>query len=234
MPSYWIPSKKSQSNKKSDDSSKQNENYFEAEPTNTKVGITCQNLRKVFNKKTAVNDVSLNIFSGQITVLLGHNGAGKTTTMNMITGIFPPSSGTAYVDGYDIKTQTKEARRSIALCPQENILYNELDVYQHLKLYAILKDHPWNDVDNEINKILQLVTLTDKKHSLSTQLSGGMKRKLSLGIAMIANSKILILDEPTSGMDPEARRHMWDVLQSIRRDKTILLTTHYMEEADVS
>jgi ATP-binding cassette subfamily A (ABC1) protein 3 len=220
LPSYWIPSKKSQSNKKSDDSSKQNENYFEAEPTNTKVGITCQNLRKVFNKKTAVNDVSLNIFSGQITVLLGH--------------IFPPSSGTAYVDGYDIKTQTKEARRSIALCPQENILYNELDVYQHLKLYAILKDHPWNDVDNEINKILQLVTLTDKKHSLSTQLSGGMKRKLSLGIAMIANSKILILDEPTSGMDPEARRHMWDVLQSIRRDKTILLTTHYMEEADVS
>jgi len=191
-------------------------------------------LKKVFSKKQAVNDVSLNMYSGQITVLLGHNGAGKTTTMNMITGIFPPTKGTVFVDGYDIRTQTKEARRSMALCPQENILYNELDVYQHLKLYAILKDHPWNDIDNEINKMLQLVALTDKKYNMSSQLSGGMKRKLSLAIAMIANSKILVLDEPTSGMDPEARRHIWDVLQNIRSDRTILLTTHYMEEADVS
>jgi len=154
--------------------------------------------------------------------------------MNMITGIFPPSNGTAYVDGYDIRTQTKDARRSIALCPQENILYNELNVYQHLKLYAILKDHPTNDVDNEVNKMLQLVALTDKKFTSSAQLSGGMKRKLSLAIAMIGNSKILVLDEPTSGMDPEARRHIWDVLQSIRSQRTILLTTHFMEEADVS
>ena len=214
--------------------SSQNLDYFETEPNNTRVGISCQSLRKTFSGKVAVNDVSLNMFSGQITVLLGHNGAGKTTTMNMITGIFPPTIGTAFVDGYDIRTQTKEARRSMALCPQENILYNELDVYQHLKLYAILKDHEWSDVDNEVNKMLQLVALTDKKHTMSSQLSGGMKRKLSLAIAMIANSKILILDEPTSGMDPEARRHIWDVLQSIRTERTILLTTHYMEEADVS
>ena len=113
-------------------------------------------------------------------------------------------------------------------------MYNELNVYQHLKLYAILKDHPWADVDNEINKIVGLVGLSDKKHTMSTQLSGGMKRKLCLGIAMIANTEILILDEPTSGMDPEARRHLWDVLQNIRSERTILLTTHYMEEADVS
>jgi ABC-type multidrug transport system ATPase subunit len=217
-----------------DESTQYNNNNFETEPTNAGVGISCQHLKKVFNNKLAVNDVSLNMFSGQITVLLGHNGAGKTTTMNMITGIFPPNSGTAYIDGYDIRSQTKSARRSMALCPQENILYNELNVYEHLKLYAILKDHPWSDVDNEVNKMLQMVALIDKKHTMSSQLSGGMKRKLSLAIAMIANSNILILDEPTSGMDPEARRHIWDVLQSIRSQKTILITTHYMEEADVS
>ena len=113
-------------------------------------------------------------------------------------------------------------------------MYNELDVYQHLKLYAVLKDHPWYDIDNEVNKTISLIGLNEKRHSMSTELSGGMKRKLSLGIAMIANSEILVLDEPTSGMDPEARRLMWDVLQNIRTQRTILLTTHYMEEADVS
>ena len=117
---------------------------------------------------------------------------------------------------------------------KENILYNELSVWEHLKLYAVLKDHPWPDLDHEITKTLQLVGLSDKRLSLSTELSGGMKRKLCLGIAMIANSQILVLDEPTSGMDPEARRLMWDVLQNIRSQRTILLTTHYMEEADVS
>ncbi|CAG2116416.1 unnamed protein product, partial [Medioppia subpectinata] len=176
--------------------------------------------------------MSLNIYGGQITVLLGHNGAGKTTTMNMITGIFPPTSGTAYIGGYDIRQQTRRARKSLGLCPQENILYSELDVSQHLKLYAVLKGYPWADVNNEVQKITVLVDLTDKANTMSTDLSGGMKRKLSLGIALIGNTEILILDEPTSGMDPEARRHMWDVLQNIRSERTILLTTHYMEEAD--
>jgi ATP-binding cassette subfamily A (ABC1) protein 3 len=103
-----------------------------------------------------------------------------------------------------------------------------------LKLYAVLKDHPMSDLENEVTKTLHMISLVDKRNALSTELSGGMKRKLCLGIAMIGNSQILVLDEPTSGMDPEARRHMWDVLQSIRSQRTILLTTHYMEEADVS
>jgi ATP-binding cassette, subfamily A (ABC1), member 3 len=217
-----------------DETIKMDSSFFESEPVNTTVGISCQNLRKVFSGKVAVNRVSLNMYKGQITVLLGHNGAGKTTTMNMITGIFPPSHGSAYVDGYNVRTQTRQARRSLSLCPQENIIYDELTVEQHLKLYAVLKDHPWEDVNKEIDKILKLVSLSDKKTTLSSNLSGGMKRKLALGIAMVGGSKILILDEPTSGMDPEARRVIWDVLQNIRSERTILLTTHFMEEADVS
>ena len=212
----------------------QSPDHFEREPTHLRAGIECSHLQKRFNNKVAVSDVTLNIYSGQITVLLGHNGAGKTTTMNMITGIFPSSGGHVRVNGYDVRRQTKKARRSLALCPQENVLYNELDCSQHLRLYAMLKGHPWNDTDREVEKILGLVGLSDKRHALSTELSGGMKRKLCLGIAMIADSRILVLDEPTSGMDPEARRHMWDTLQAIRRERTILLTTHYMEEADVS
>ena len=236
MRSYWCPERAGDSeftNAAENKEQLQNPDHFEQEPSHLQMGIQCSHLQKKFNQKTAVSDVTLNIYSGQITVLLGHNGAGKTTTMNMITGIYPPNNGEVRVGGYDVNRQTKQARRSLALCPQENVLYNELNCYQHLKLYAVLKNHPWNDIDHEVQKILGLIGLIDKRLALSTELSGGMKRKLSLGIAMVANSHILVLDEPTSGMDPEARRHMWDTLQAIRRDRTILLTTHYMEEADV-
>lgn len=178
---------------------------FEPESTSSVKSIRCINLRKEFgyDRKVAVNCVNLNICHGQITVLLGHNGAGKTTTMNMITGIFPCTKGYVFVDGYNVASQTKKARRSIGLCPQENVLYDELTVEQHLKLYAALKGHPFSDLNREVEKTLKLLQLSDKQTTLASSLSGGMKRKLSLGIAMIANTKILILDEPTSGMDPE-------------------------------
>ncbi|CAG2106637.1 unnamed protein product, partial [Medioppia subpectinata] len=177
--------------------------------------------------------MSLDILSQQITCLLGHNGAGKTTTMNMITGIYPPSSGKILVNGYDVSTATREARKSIGYCPQENILFNDLSVEQHLQLYAVLKDIPSDKIGSEITRVLTIIRLSDKRHWKSSLLSGGMKRKLSLGIAIIGTTEVLILDEPTSGMDPEARRAIWDVLQHVRREKTILLTTHYMEEADI-
>ena len=116
---------------------------------------------------------------------------------------------------------------------QENILYNELSVIQHLKLYATLKDYPGDMILTEIHDVLRLIQLEDKENSLAQSLSGGMKRRLMLGIALVGESKLLILDEPTSGLDPEARRVIWDLLQSIRTERTILLTTHFMEEADV-
>ena len=118
LPSYWLADKRADQSDMEKKEPIGNPQYFEKEPTFGSVGIKCQNLQKVFHKKVAVSDVSLNIYSGQITVLLGHNGAGKTTTMNMITGIFPPTSGTAYINGYDVREQTKKARRSMALCPQ--------------------------------------------------------------------------------------------------------------------
>src|SRR5699024_2266442 len=153
---------------------------------------------------------------------------------NMITGMFGASSGSIYVNGFNVFTQTNQARRSIGLCPQENIYFNELTVAQHLKLFAFLKDFPVSLVNKEVNYVLDLLALQPKRNELADNLSGGMKRKLALGIALIGDTQTLILDEPTSGMDPEARRIIWDLLIGIRRTRTILLTTHYMEEADVS
>ncbi|XP_076318605.1 phospholipid-transporting ATPase ABCA3-like isoform X2 [Tachypleus tridentatus] len=236
MPSYWCKRKSSLTCnvEELDDSSKRN--FFEEDPAEQEPGIVISNLSKVFGwgsrRKNAVSNVCLNIYKGQITALLGHNGAGKTTTMNMLTGLFPPTKGTAYVNSYDILTDTKKARLSLGLCPQHNVLYDDLTIEEHLKFFLVLKGYLMKDVREEVDSVLQLLDLQNKKSELAQKLSGGMKRKLSLGIAMIGKSEVLILDEPTSGMDPSARRVIWDVLQNIRQSRTILLTTHYMEEAD--
>ncbi|RWS09653.1 ATP-binding cassette sub-family A member 1-like protein, partial [Dinothrombium tinctorium] len=213
-----------------------NEKFFERQLDSSEVAICVKDLCKHFGvgvkRKTAINNASLSINYGQITVLLGHNGAGKTTLMNIITGILTPSSGTVFVNGYDVGCDTKAARESISLCPQHNVLYDELSVMEHLKLYAAIKGTEWSSINQEISSVLDQVRLMEKRNVASCTLSGGMKRKLSLAIALIGNTKIVILDEPTSGMDPDARRTVWDLLQSVRRHRTILLTTHYMEEAD--
>ncbi|GBM91934.1 ATP-binding cassette sub-family A member 3 [Araneus ventricosus] len=211
--------------------------FFEEEPNNIPRGVIIQNLSKEFRSglttKMAVNDVSLNIYEGQITALLGHNGAGKTTTINILTGLYTPTSGTASIYGLDILAETTRARRGLGVCPQHNVLYDTLTVEEHLRIYAAMKGVPWKELNFEVTQILDIMKLADKKSELTKNLSGGMKRKLSLGIALIGGSKVLFLDEPTSGMDVEARRSVWDALLEIRHNRTIILTTHYMEEADI-
>ncbi|KAI1295429.1 Phospholipid-transporting ATPase ABCA3 [Halotydeus destructor] len=206
--------------------------YFEAEPTNVSPAVELVNVQKKFGNKFAVKNVDLDIYPGQITVLLGHNGAGKTTTMSMMTALLTPTSGKIRVNGFDVVTQTKQARQSIGLCPQTNVLYEDLNCEEHLILYGGIKGFPSDQIDEEVTDVLAKVQLSEKRRTMSSNLSGGMKRKLNLGIAMVGGTEILVLDEPTSGLDPEARRHLWDVLLNIRKQRTILLTTHEMEEAD--
>ncbi|XP_055935356.1 ATP-binding cassette sub-family A member 2-like isoform X2 [Argiope bruennichi] len=210
--------------------------FFEMEPNMT-IGVMVKNLSKEFRtglvSKLAVNNVSLNIYEGQITALLGHNGAGKTTTINILTGLYTPTSGTASINGRDILRQTTAARRGLGVCPQHNVLYDTLTVEEHLKIYAAMKGVPWRQLTSEATQVLNILKLTDKRNELVKTLSGGMKRKLSLAIAIVGGSKVLFLDEPTSGMDVEARRSVWDALLEIRHNRTIILTTHYMEEADI-
>ncbi|XP_072041416.1 phospholipid-transporting ATPase ABCA3-like [Amphiura filiformis] len=215
-----------------------NAEFFEADPSGVGVGISIRNLKKVFQGhdgvKVAVNGMSLNMYEGQITALLGHNGAGKTTTMSMLTGLFPPTSGTAIVNGCNIKTNLQGVRSSLGLCPQHDVLFGDLTVEEHLYFFAKLKGlDSKTQVQSEIEHYLSSMGLEDKRNQFSKSLSGGMKRKLSCGIALIADSKVVMLDEPTSGMDPDARRSTWDLLQRHREGRTILLTTHHMDEADL-
>ncbi|XP_064211531.1 phospholipid-transporting ATPase ABCA3 isoform X2 [Tribolium castaneum] len=197
------------------------------------VGIQLKNLSKTFGGNKAVINMNLDMYEGHITVLLGHNGAGKTTTMSMITGMFPPTSGTAIVSGYDVRTSIQNVRDSMGLCLQHNVLFDNLTVWEHLYFFGKLKGLRNDEINEEIDRYLKLLELEDKRDAHSSTLSGGMKRKLSVGMALCGKSKVVMLDEPTAGMDPSARRAIWNLLQKQKSGRTILLTTHYMDEADL-
>lgn len=147
----------------------------------------------------------------------------------MITGLTAPNSGNILIKGKDMSTETDEAKSVLGYCPQHNLLFNDMTVQEHLVFFSKLKR---NYDEKEIDEMLQLINLSDKKFALSKTLSGGMKRKLSVAIAFIGGSKIVILDEPSSGMDPQARHTTWSLLQKFKKEKdcTILLTTHFMDE----
>ncbi|XP_076054127.1 phospholipid-transporting ATPase ABCA3-like [Oratosquilla oratoria] len=214
---------------------RQDPNFFEEDPKNLRPGIIITGLSKMFSrgKKLAVNNMNLRLYKNHVTALLGHNGAGKTTTMSMLTGLYPPTSGTALVEGFDIRREMEEVRQSLGLCPQHDVLFDSLTVAEHIIFFSRLKGLPKDEVEEEVQKTVQMLKLDDKTHWESSTLSGGMKRKLSVGIALCAGSRVVILDEPTSGMDPQARRATWDILQREKKDRTLLLTTHFMEEADL-
>ncbi|XP_048188352.1 phospholipid-transporting ATPase ABCA3 isoform X1 [Perognathus longimembris pacificus] len=240
MPSYWCGSPRTVVGKEEEDSDPEKAlrtEYFEAEPEDLVAGIKIKHLSKVFrvgNKdKAAVRDLNLNLYEGQITVLLGHNGAGKTTTLSMLTGLYPPTSGHVYINGYEISQDMSLIRKSLGLCPQHDILFDSLTVAEHLYFYAQLKGLSPQKCPEEVKHMLYVLGMEDKRSLRCKYLSGGMKRKLSIGIALIAGSKLLILDEPTSGMDAISRRAIWDLLQQQKSDRTILLTTHFMDEADL-
>nr|KAF6439590.1 hypothetical protein HJG63_000034 [Rousettus aegyptiacus] len=240
MPSYWCGRPRTVLGKEEEDYDPEKAlrtEYFEAEPEDLVAGIKIKHVSKVFrvgNKsKAAVRDLNLNLYEGQITVLLGHNGAGKTTTLSMLTGLFPPTSGRAYINGYEISQDMVQIRRSLGLCPQHDVLFDNLTVAEHLYFYAQLKGLSRQKCPEEVKQMLHILNLEDKWDSRCRFLSGGMKRKLSIGIALIAGSKVLMLDEPTSGMDAISRRAIWDLLQQQKSDRTILLTTHFMDEADL-
>nr|XP_048292242.1 ATP-binding cassette sub-family A member 17-like isoform X2 [Myodes glareolus] len=211
--------------------------FMQDEPTEQIKSIEILHLYKVFyrgrSKRIAVKDLSLNLYKGQITVLLGHNGAGKTTICSILTGLISPSKGQAYVHGRDISKDMVYIRKSLGWCPQHDILFDNFTVTDHLSFYGQLKGLSSQNCQEEIEAMLHLLSLKDKQNSRSKFLTWGMKRKLSLGIALIAGSKVLILDEPTSGMDSTSRRAIWDLLQQQKSDRTILLTTHFMDEADL-
>ncbi|XP_062888600.1 phospholipid-transporting ATPase ABCA1-like isoform X1 [Mobula hypostoma] len=209
--------------------------HLEKEPTHLKLGVSIQRLVKVYGngKKVAVNGLSLNFYEGQITSFLGHNGAGKTTTMSILTGLFPPTSGTAYILGRNIFTEMDTIRKSLGICPQHNVLFDILTVEEHIWFYGRLKGLTEEEVKEEIKLMIEDIGLEHKRQEQTKNLSGGMQRKLSVAVAFVGGSKVVILDEPTAGVDPYSRRGIWELLLKYRKGRTIILSTHYMDEADL-
>uniref|UniRef100_G3N2H7 ATP binding cassette subfamily A member 16 n=1 Tax=Bos taurus TaxID=9913 RepID=G3N2H7_BOVIN len=233
MHSYWFskPRIKIKKEEMNDSVITQNK-YFEAEPTGLVAGIKIKHLYKK-NTLVIINNMSLNLYKGQITILLGQNGAGKTTALSILTGHYPPTRGEVFIDGYDITKNITEIRENLGFCPQGDLLFNDLTLSEHLFFYSMVKNIHQKMSSNEINHILSTFDLLEKRDTFSKSLSGGTKRKLSIIIALLGGSKVVILDEPSSGMDPFSRRATWDILQQFKHDRTILLTTHYMDEADI-
>ncbi|KAM5329747.1 phospholipid-transporting ATPase ABCA3-like [Glossophaga mutica] len=207
--------------------------YYEAESTSLVAGIQIKHLRKEFGDKVAVNDISLNLYKGQITILLGENGAGKTTTLSILTGCYRPTRGEAYINGYAISENIIDIRKNLGFCPQHDLLFNDLTLSEHLYFYFMVKRKCQKRYPIEIDNMLSTFNLREKRDTISESLTAGVKRKLSVMIALIGNSKVMILDEPSSGMDPLSKRATWDLLQRYKHNRTILMTTHYMDEADI-
>lgn len=150
--------------------------------------------------------------------------------MSMLTGMMVPTSGSAIINGHDIRHDINGVRASLGLCPQHNILFDELTVKEHIVFFSQLKGLDNMEVKEEVDKFVKLIDLMPKINSLSKTLSGGMKRKLCVCIALCGGSKVVLLDEPTSGMDPASRRALWDMLREEKRGRTLLLSTHFMDE----
>lgn len=196
--------------------------------------IETHNLTKKFGKLVAVDNVNFNVKEGEIFGFLGPNGAGKTTTINMLCTLLIPTSGRAKVAGYYVAKNPNEVRENIGVIPQEVVLENALTAKENLEFYAQLYHIPKKEADEAIMRLLKLVDLIDRADSNVGTFSGGMKRRLEIAKALLHNPKIIFMDEPTLGLDPQTRRAIWDYIKTLNKEHnvTIFITTHYLEEAD--
>jgi ABC-2 type transport system ATP-binding protein len=197
--------------------------------------IEVTDLTRTFDAFTAVDGVSFAVESGEIFGFLGPNGAGKSTTINMLCTLLKPTRGTATINGFDISGDQDKVRRSIGLIFQDPTLDERLTAWQNLQFHAMLYDVPQRVFESRAKELLEMVGLSDRVNEGVKTFSGGMKRRLEIAMGLLHHPTVLFLDEPTIGLDPQTRRHIWDYLESVRASEglTIFLTTHYMEEAEI-
>lgn len=191
--------------------------------------IKITNLFKNFGNVRAVDDLSLEIYDGEIFALLGLNGAGKSTTINILCGLLKKTSGKVEINGLNLDTNLSDIKKIINISPQETAVANNLTVKENLEFIANL--YQIENHNAKIKEMIETFALENKTNTLSKKLSGGQKRKLSIAMALITNPKILILDEPTLGLDIKSRKALWNIISSLKNKTTVILTTHYLEEA---
>ncbi len=198
--------------------------------------IQADSLSRRFDSFVAVDSVSFSVSEGEVFAFLGPNGAGKTTTINMLCTLLRPTGGTATVNGYDVVRQRSGVRRSIGLVFQDPTLDEHLTAEQNLRFHAYAYRIPRHLAEKRIGDLLELVELSDRRRSSVRTFSGGMKRRLEIARGLLHNPRVMFLDEPTLGLDPQTRRHIWEHILQLRERHgfAIFLTTHYMDEAEVA
>jgi ABC-2 type transport system ATP-binding protein len=191
--------------------------------------IEVKNLVKKYGSFTAVNDISFSVEEGEVFGILGPNGAGKTTTLEMMEGLKRPTSGSIMLDGKDVERETDAVKSVIGVQLQASSFFEGLNLVELLDIFGAM----YNKTADPM-ALLEEVELTDKAQNQVKELSGGQKQRLSVAIGLVNDPRVLFLDEPTTGLDPQARRHLWDLVERINRSgKTVIITTHYMDEAEV-
>jgi ABC-2 type transport system ATP-binding protein len=196
------------------------------------VVLSLSGLRKSYGHLVAVEDLSLDIYQGEIFGFLGPNGAGKTTTISMVCGLLNSDSGEIKVDGHSLRENYKECKKLMGLCPQDIVIWESLTCLEQMEFTARMYDVSGSTSRKRASELLGIFGLADKKNKLAKTLSGGMKRRLNIALALVHDPQILILDEPQAGLDPQSRVLVREYIRSLSGKKTIVLTTHDMDEAD--
>lgn len=196
--------------------------------------ISVKNLTKKFGDLAAVNDISFEVKKGEIFAFLGPNGAGKTTTIKMLTTLLEPSSGAITLNNFDAINNPRDTRKSFGIVFQDPSLDTDLTAYENMEFHAVLYGMPRSLSEPRIVELLKLVELTDRRNDFVKTFSGGMKRRLEIARGLLHHPKVLFLDEPTLGLDPQTRNSIWLYIKDLneREGVTVFFTTHYMEEAD--
>lgn len=195
--------------------------------------LTVQDLRKSFGDFQAVKGVSFSVEEGESFGLLGPNGAGKSTSINMITGLFPPSAGSIHINGIDVIKTPKDAQKWIGVVPQEIALYQSMSARENLKFWGRMYGLSGRELEKSVEEVLDIIGLKDRAKDKVETFSGGMKRRVNIGAAILHKPKMLIMDEPTVGIDPQSRNHILETVKRLNSEgMTIIYTSHYMEEVE--
>ena len=193
--------------------------------------IVINNLTKKYKDVTAVKNISLSIEKGELVSLLGVNGAGKTTLINMLSCLINPTNGDAFVGGYSVSKEDRKVKQIIGISPQETAIANNLTVKENLEFVCGVYSFSKEKSKKKVEQLIRQFSLQEVINKKTSKLSGGYKRKVSIALSLISEPEVLFLDEPTLGLDVLARKDLWDIIKSLKGEKTIILTTHYMEEA---
>jgi len=194
--------------------------------------LIAQDLYKSYGDNKAVDGISLQVARGEVFGLLGPNGAGKTTAISMLTGLFPPDSGSIIVDGLDLQTDTNAVKAKLGLVPQELALYSTLSARQNLNFFGRIYGLKGKELRQRVDEVLQMIGLADRADDAIEDYSGGMKRRVNIGAGLLHKPEVLFLDEPTVGVDPQSRNAIFESVEALNRaGMSVIYTTHYMEEA---